>query len=163
MSAWWAALNTRERGLIGIAMALTVAIILWMFAIAPVMQAKADARADVEASSATLDRLLQGYAQKRLAGELSTASLPGQVRLSADAFRGAVTRDAAEKGLSISRLQGDDGRSFSLVFERVQPQQLFFWLQTVETNFGGQVSRMTLEQADDGQVRASIELEQSGP
>ena len=88
--------------------------------------------------------------------------MPGQVILSSDAFRGAVTRDAAEKGLTISRLQGDDGQSFYLVFEQVQPQQFIYWLQAVETNFGGRVSRLTLEQAGEGRVRASVELEQAG-
>ncbi|MEO1641954.1 MAG: type II secretion system protein GspM [Pseudomonadota bacterium] len=162
MSAWWSGLNARERVLIGVAVGLSLILVLWLAVITPTVRAKATAKADVETASATLDRLLDGYAKKRMAGELGAVSLPGQVSLSPDAFRGAVTRDAAEKGLSISRLQGDDGQSFSLVFERVQPQQLFYWLQAVETNFGGRVSRMTLEQAGEGTVRASVELEQAG-
>ncbi|MEM1036039.1 MAG: type II secretion system protein GspM [Pseudomonadota bacterium] len=162
MSAWWTGLNARERGLVGFAIGITLLVLFWQFVLAPTMAAKADAKAQVETSTQTLDRLLEGYSAKRLAGELSQASLPGQVILSSDAFRGAVTRDAAEKGLTISRLQGDDGQSFSLVFEQIQPQQFFYWLQAVETNFGGRVSRLTLEQAGEGRVRASVELEQAG-
>lgn len=162
MSAWWTGLNARERGLVGFAIGITLLVLFWQFVLAPTIAAKADAKAQVETSAQTLDRLLEGYSAKRLAGELSQASLPGQVTLSSDAFRGAVTRDAADKGLTISRLQGDDGQSFSLVFEQVQPQQFFYWLQAVETNFGGRVSRLTLEQAGEGRVRASVELEQAG-
>lgn len=161
MSAWWTGLNERERGLVAFAIGITLLVLFWQFVLAPTIAAKADAKAQVETSAQTLDRLLEGYSAKRLAGELSQASLPGQVILSSDAFRGAVTRDAAEKGLTISRLQGDDGQSFSLVFEQVQPQQFFYWLQAVETNFGGRVSRLTLEQAGEGRVRASVELEQA--
>lgn len=161
MSGWWAGLNMRERGLIGLAIALTMGVLLWQVILAPTLRSKANANADLQAASLTLDQLLEGYSRKRFSGELVSAPLPGQVILSADAFRGAVTRDAADKGLSISRLQGDDGRSFSLVFERVQPQQFFFWLQGVESNFGGRVTRLTMEQAGDGAVRASVDLEQA--
>lgn len=161
MSAWWSGLNTRERVLIGLAVGLSALVLVWQAMLAPTLRAKADATTDLREASLTLDRLLEGYSQKRLSGDLVSAPLPGQITLSADAFRGAVTRDAADKGLSISRLQGDDGQSFSLVFERVQPQQLFFWLQGVEGNFGGRVTRLTVEQAGEGRVRASVDLEQA--
>ncbi|MEM7493249.1 MAG: type II secretion system protein GspM [Pseudomonadota bacterium] len=161
MSGWWTSLNMRERGLIGLAIALTTGVLLWQAVLAPTLRTKANAQADLQEASQTLDQVLEGYSRKRFSGDLVSAPLPGQVILSADAFRGAVTRDAADKGLSISRLQGDDGRSFSLVFERVQPQQFFFWLQGVESNFGGRVTRLTVEQVGDGAVRVSVDLEQA--
>lgn len=162
MKAWWTGLNARERWLVGGAALLTGLLLIWQGVLAPTARASETAKLELETASFKLDRLLVGYAQKRLSGDLAAAPIRGQVSLSADAFKGAVTRDAAAKGLSIARLQGDNETSISMVFERVQPQQLFFWLQSVENEFGGRVSRMTLEQAGEGTVRASVELEQAG-
>jgi len=162
MRTWWTGLNMRERWLVGLAAALSAIILIWQAVLMPVLNTKAGAKGDLAAASEQLDLLLEGYSRKRMEGGLSGAGANGETVLSMDAFKGAVTRDAAAKGLSISRLQGDDEASVILVFERVQPQQLFYWLQAVETEFGGRVSRMTLEQAGEGAVRASLELEQAG-
>lgn len=162
MKMWWSSLNLRERTLVGLAAALSAVILIWQAVLVPVLNAKAEAKADLASASGRLDLLVEGYSAKRIEGGLSGAGANGQTVLGMDAFKGAVTRDAAAKGLSISRLQGDDEASVMLVFERVQPQQLFYWLQAVETEFGGRVSRMTLEQAGEGAVRASLELEQAG-
>ena len=161
MRTWWSGLNMRERWLVSAAAILTAFVLVWQGILAPTARANEAAKLELEAASAKLDRLLEGYAQKRMSGTLAAAPMSGQVVLSADAFKGAVTRDAAAKGLSIARLQGDSETSISMVFERVQPQQLYYWLQSVETEFGGRVSRMTVEQAGEGAVRASLELEQA--
>lgn len=162
MKTWWSGLNLRERWLIGGAAILTGLILIWQGILVPTGRAHERATLELETANLKLERLLEGYAQKRMSGDLLASPVNGQVILSADAFKGAVTRDAAEKGLSIARLQGVGETSVSVVFERVQPEQLFYWLQSVETEFGGRVSRMTLEQAGEGRVRASIELEQAG-
>lgn len=162
MKTWWQGLNGRERLLVSLAALISGVVLLWQGVVAPTARAQESAKRELETASLQLDRLLEGYAQKRMAGQLTAVPERAQTGLSAEAFKGAVTRDAAAKGLSIARLQGDGQASISLVFERVQPQQLFYWLQSVETEFGGRVSRMTLEQTGDGAVRASVELEQAG-
>jgi general secretion pathway protein M len=159
MKAWWSGLNTRERGLVGTAGVLVILVILWQFLLVPAFTAKADAKAELDLASARVDRLSEAYGQRRLTGNLNQALSSGVPVMSSDAFKGAVTRDAADKGLSISRLQGDGEESITLVFERVQPQQLFYWIQNVETSLGGQVRRLNIEQVGEGAVRASVEFE----
>ena len=56
MSAWWTGLNTRERGLVGFAIGITLLVLFWQFVLAPTLAAKADAKAQVETSAQTLDR-----------------------------------------------------------------------------------------------------------
>jgi len=159
MKAWWNGLNTRERGLVGTAGVLVILVILWQFLLVPAFTAKADAKAELDLASARVDRLSEAYGQRRLTGNLNQALNSGVPVMSSDAFKGAVTRDAADKGLSISRLQGDGEESITLVFERVQPQQLFYWIQNVESSLGGKVRRLNIEQVGEGAVRASVEFE----
>lgn len=160
MSDWWQNMAPRERLLIGVAGALTALFILWQFILVPMLERRADARVELAQSSQTLTRIKDAYMSRRASGALlgATPDMPQQ-GVSSEAFKAQVTRAASDKGLSITRLQGGDSNSVGVVFERADPRLLFLWLEDVETRLGGQVTRMTMEQAGDGAVRLSVDIE----
>ena len=156
MTAWWQGLADRERLLIQVAAGLTGVILLWQFMLNPVMNARADARIELAQLDQDLSRLQEAYVAKRARGTVQF--LPEiQSEYTGDAFKMAVTRSASERGLSISRLQGQD-ETIGLVFESADPRFIFFWLEDVETRLGGQVNRLVMEQSGGGLVRARVDL-----
>ena len=82
--------------------------------------------------------------------------------MNADAFKGEVTRSAQQAGLAISRLQGGQDGKFSLVFDQADSRQLFYWLNEVETRLSGRVQRLSVDQAGNGRVRATVEIAGGG-
>ena len=158
MSAWWTELAPRERLLIALAGGLLAMVIVWQFLLVPTLATRAEARADLARASLTLSQLQEAYMARRASG-LVEAVTPGQASVSGEAFKVLVTRAASDKGLSIARLQGGDGASVGLVFERADPRLVFYWLEEVETRLGGRVTRLTIEQAESGMVRVSVDIE----
>lgn len=159
MTVWWNSMALRERLLIAIAGGLSLLVIVWQFMLVPALSARADARSDLAQSSQTLSRLQEAYMARRVAGAIQLAVPTSQSGVSSEAFKGRMTRAASDKGLSITRLQSGDDGIIGVVFERADPRLLFFWLEEVETSLGGQIIRMTMEQAGDGAVRLNVDIE----
>lgn len=159
--SWWKGLDRRERMLVSIAACLTALVVTWQFVIVPAISAHADARAELAEADANLSRLQEAYMHKRAQGVAAAANIGGN-QLSGDAFKTAVTSSASEKGLSISRLQGGNTSTVGLVFEEADPRFIFFWLEDVETRLNGNVTRLVIEQAGGGRVRASVDVSPGG-
>ncbi len=158
MRAWWTGLAARERMLIALAGGLSALVLVWQFVLVPALTARAEARTDLAASSQTLTRLQEAYMLRRAKGEIEF-TIPGQAGISDTAFKTKVTRAASDAGLSLTRLQGGNNTAVGLVFERADPQLVFFWLEQVETRLGGRITRLTMEQVGDGMVRVSVNVE----
>lgn len=158
MSAWWAGLDSREKRLIQIAIGLTIIVIFWQFALNPALQARADARTNWAEADLRLAQLQEGYIAKRARGGVR-ARQTTQPSYTGDAFKMAVTRSATDKGLAIARLQGSGEETVGLVFEAADPRFIFFWLDDVENRLGGQISRLSIEQAGNGRVRARVDVQ----
>ncbi|MEM5517706.1 type II secretion system protein GspM [Henriciella sp. AS95] len=159
MSGWWETLSGREKGLIGAAGLLLLCVFVWYGLVSPISSARDTARLDRLAAADELSRIERLAASIR-ARSASSAAVPvsSNAAMNADAFKTAVTQQAQSAGLSIARLQSSDEGRFSLVFEQVDPRQLFYWMSSVETQLGGRIERMSVDQAGNGRVRATIEL-----
>ncbi|MCR9269592.1 MAG: type II secretion system protein M [Hyphomonadaceae bacterium] len=161
MSAWWSGLETRERLLIAIAATLTLLVVIWQFVLVPSVNARAEARANLEEADRDLSRIQESYMLKRAIGAASpTNARPTSASI--EDFKAAVTGSASDIGLSISRLQGDDSASVRLVFENADPRLVFLWLEDIQAKHGGQVSRFNMEQAGGGMVRVNVDLVAGG-
>jgi general secretion pathway protein M len=156
MRTWWQGLVMRERVLIAVAGALTFLVVIWQFVLAPALDARASAKANMQVAAQRLTVLQEAYQAKRVVGE---TILQAQDPLNADAFKAAITGSATDKGLSIARLQAGRGNSVGIIFESADPRLVFFWLNDVETRLGGRVSRLTMEQSGKGDVRVNVEIE----
>ncbi|GGB58184.1 MULTISPECIES: type II secretion system protein GspM [Henriciella] len=159
MTSWWESLSVREKALISAAGLLTVLLIGWYGLVSPVSSARDAARLDRQAAAEELSRIerLTASIRARPNANAAVAVSTGAV-LSADAFKTEVTRQAQSAGLAIARLQGGDSGRFSLVFEQADPRQLFYWMSTVEMQLGGRIEKMSVDQAGNGRVRATVEL-----
>ena len=159
MSGWWQGLSLREKALIGCAGAVLVLVVFWYGLVTPSLEARADARADRLQASDDLAQLERLAAADRARRPATTGiAVSTGTSLNPDAFKAAVTRSAQQSGLAISRLQGSQGDRFSLVFEEVEARQFFYWLNEVETRLGGQIERLSIDQAGSGRVRATVDV-----
>ncbi|MEC7288646.1 MAG: type II secretion system protein GspM [Pseudomonadota bacterium] len=161
MSAWWNNMAPRERLLIAIAGALTAIIVVWQFMLVPSLDARAEAKARLHEADRTLAQIQEQYGLQRARG----AAAPNDARptsASIDDFKAAITGAAGDIGLSIARLQGNDTTSVRLVFEDVDPRLIFLWLESVQANHSGQVTRFNMEQSGGGLVRVSVDLVAGG-
>ena len=161
MSHWWQGLAPRERGLIGIAIVLTVAIVFWQFVFVPTINARAEARASLDDADRILARIQENYVMKRAQGAASAANLSATATNIED-FKAAVTGSAGDIGLAIARLQGNDATSVRLVFENSDPRLVFLWLEDIQAKHSAQVSRFNMEQAGNGLVRVNVDLVTGG-
>ena len=115
MSNWWQGLAPRERGLIGIATLLTVIIVLWQFVFIPTMNARAEARANLDDADRVLARIQESYVLQRAQGAASASSLSASPSNVED-FKAAVTGSAGDIGSGDRTLAGErcDKRSIGL-------------------------------------------------
>lgn len=161
MMVWWRNLAPRERLLIAVAGLLSVVVIGWQFILVPSMAARAEAEVRLNEADRTLARIQERYGLQRALG----AAAPANARptsASIEDFKAAVTGAAGIVGLSIARLQGNDSTSVRLIFEDADPRLIFVWLESVQANHSGQVTRFNMEQAGGGLVRASVDLVPGG-
>ena len=161
MSTWWETLAPRERLLIVTAGVLTALVVLWQFILVPSLSANAEARARLADADRSVARLQEAYGLQRALGSASaTNARPTSANL--DEFKAAVTDAAGQRGLAIARLQGNDTTSVRLIFEDADPRLVFLWLEDVQANYSGQVTRFNMEQAGGRAVRVSVDLVPGG-
>ena len=159
MSAWWAGLSLRERGLVLGAGGITLLVLLWQLLLVPLM----DWRGAAEQRSLTAQRDLQtlheAYFKERAERGIIVVDSEKPAALTGEAFKSEVVRLASENGLSITRLQGDGPNVIGITINVADPRIVFLWLQEVELGAGGAVTRMVLESVEDELVRVNIDFE----
>lgn len=161
MIDWWKTMAPRERLLIAIAGALTIIVVGWQFVLVPSLAARAEAEVRLNEADRTLAQIQERYGLQRALG--SAAPINARpTSASVEEFKAAITGAAGDVGLAIARLQGNDTTSVRLIFEDVDPRLIFVWLESVQANHSGQVTRFNMEQAGGGLVRASVDLVPGG-
>jgi len=159
MSSWWHNLVLREKILIGAAGSLVFLLIAWYGVMRPSLDARAEAREARQLAASELAQLERLAAARRARSPVATGiAVSTGTALDPDAFKTAVTGAAQASGLAISRLQGNEGRTFALVFDQADARQLFYWMNEVEGRLGGRIERLSIDQAQNGRVRATVEL-----
>ena len=161
MSNWWQNMAPRERLLISVAAVLTVIIIGWQFVFVPTMNSRAEARANLDEADRVLSQIQENYVFKRAQGA-ANASTAQATSGNIEDFKAAVTGSAADIGLAIARLQGNDTTSVRLVFENSDPRLIFLWLEDIQAKHSAQVTRFNMEQAGNGLVRVNVDLVTGG-
>ncbi|MEL7540178.1 MAG: type II secretion system protein GspM [Pseudomonadota bacterium] len=71
MMNWWQNMAPRERILIGVAVILTVIIVAWQFVFMPTMNARDEARANLDEADRVLSQIQENYVFKRAQGAAS--------------------------------------------------------------------------------------------
>ena len=161
MINWWQSMAPRERLLIGAAGLLTVLIVAWQFVFTPTMAARSEARANLDDADRVLSQMQENYVLKRAQGAASASNVQAGAGGIED-FKSAVTGSAADIGLAIARLQGNDTASVRLIFENSDPRLIFLWLEDVQAKHSARVTRFNMEQAGNGLVRVNVDLVAGG-
>lgn len=153
MRSWFLNLTQRERIILVAGLALAFVCLIWMLLVPSFRNAHADARhrlaeairAD-EASIAAKSNLASGRLR------------PKPVGLSAARQRQVMIDAAANRGLTVSRLQTPDDSSILFQFEKVSSSALFSWLEDLEEQLGQEPVQAMIEASESGGVRASVEF-----
>lgn len=161
MMNWWQNMAPRERILIGVAVILTGIIVAWQFVFMPTMNARDEARANLDEADRVLSQIQENYVFKRAQGAAS-ANNARATSGNIEDFKAAVTGSAGDIGLAIARLQGNDTTSVRLVFENSDPRLIFLWLEDIQAKHSAQITRFNMEQAGNGLVRVNVDLVAGG-
>ncbi len=163
MMSWWRGLELRERVLVATAAILTALVIVWQFALVPALEARGDARLAAETSALKLTRVQEAYIRQRASDPGAAVSNSTGASVNADLLKAEITRSAQQKGIAIARLQGGGDQPIGILIEQVEPQLALFWLEEVETRYGGTIIRLSIEQAGGQTVRISADIVGNGP
>jgi type II secretory pathway component PulM len=125
------------------------------------MNARAEARADLDDADRVLSQIQENYVLKRAQGAVNASNVSGGSG-NIEEFKSAVTGSAGDIGLAIARLQGNDTTSVRLIFENSDPRLIFLWLEDIHAKHSAQVTRFNMEQAGNGLVRVNVDLVAGG-
>lgn len=161
MSTWWKTMAPRERLLIAVAAVLTVVVVGWQFVLVPTLTARAEASVRLADADRTLSRIQENYILKRAQG--AAAPTDGRPTSSSiEDFRASIIQAAGETGLEIARLQGNDPSNVRIIFDGADPRLVFLWLEKIQANYSGQVTRFNMEQSGGGLVRVNLDVVPGG-
>lgn len=149
LADWWQAREPRERRMVAVMLAALAAFVLWYGVIAPLRQARDDARArhaDAVAAVQEIERALVRI-------EASAARLPPAP--AGDAFATAIVDSAGAAGVAISR-QDDSGDGMLVIaIDAVAAPTLFAWIDTLRREHG--IAPLALQvDKRDGRLRAEL-------
>jgi len=157
MKRWWTSLAARERSLIGLAVVIVGVLGLVQFIFVPLQAKQARARTAYAEARDVLAEVREGVAS------LEPAAADDNGRVTGASLRSALTVSAAQRGLSIVRVQPLDDGAISLRFEDADPAVLFGWLSMASEELGVRVRQATLRRNDGrAAVQATLVLQESG-
>lgn len=130
LADWWQAREPRERRMVAVMLAALAAFVLWYGMIAPLRQARDDARARHAEAVAAVQEIERALASI----EASTARLPPAP--AGDAFAATVVDSAGAAGVAISRQdEGGDG-VLVVAVDAVAAPALFGWIDALRREHG---------------------------
>lgn len=155
IARWWFSRSARERALILAAGGLTALALLWFAAFAPALAARAQAQ---RAYLTAADLYAEMTAGARAAAQLRAAA-PEAASGPADdqPLRTAAGLAARDLGLEISRIQPGENGAIAFVFDAADPQDLFRWVERLETRYGAPAAMVTMRRNDGARtVQANV-------
>lgn len=156
MMEWWNAREPREQLLVSIAAGLAIFALILQLLILPVLRSKAvNATTSAEAAQ-TLDIVSAEMSARRSGISADGAGVSG------DDLRAGLVSLANRRGLSVSRVQGNEGNGVTLAMDAANPELFFAWLADIEATYNVTPSRLTLADNGAGAVRSSVSFAGAG-
>jgi len=152
MIEFWSTRSVRERLLILLAGVLAAVLLTNLLVVRPLRAAKESSEASLAVASRTLDAV----SAIRLAA--SAAPAPGAPSVAGVDLRSSLVDLAAERGISVSRLQSNESGAIIIQFDQVAAQSLFAWLEAAERQLGAEPAQASIFTDTGGTVRASFEF-----
>lgn len=152
MMEFWSTRSVRERLLILLAGLLVAALLTNLLIVRPLLAAKSSATASLAVASRTLDAV---SASRPIASARQTPGVSGVV---GEDLRSRLVELAAQRGISVSRLQSNERGAIIIQFDQVSVQPLFAWLEAAERELGAEPAQASVFSDAAGTVRASFEF-----
>ena len=157
LTQWWNGLSSRERGLIAVALVLSILFVGWFGLASPAVAAKTRAEASFQTLQTHHQETLRGLSA--LQGRRQRLASSSVDRSAIDELDVFLTRSAQSVGLTLSRLQTAESGGVTLVFEEVSGAALLAWATQIEAESEARIERLDLDVIGDGRVRASVQWE----
>jgi general secretion pathway protein M len=146
--AWWATRTSRERVLLGVLAALTLAIAVWYGLVTPVLKAEAAAE---ERHARAVERLLSVSAAAQEVTVLKGAASP-----SGRALEATVTQTALANAVPIAQQTPAGNGDLAVTVGAVEPGAAFRWLALLQRDHGVGVAALALSRNPDRSLRLQI-------
>ena len=154
---WWGGLSLRERWLVGMALALSAAVVGWTAVYAPLTSALVAAR---ETHAIALERQAVIAARVKEIRKLQAAG-PRAAPINGSANAISVTlvlaQGAAEQGLTLSRNEPAGDTAATIAIASAQSSSLVTWLTRLES-MGLTVTDLSLRPNADGTVAMTASI-----
>ena len=153
MTGFWAAREPRERVLIGIAAAMLGALLIWLFAVKPLLaypgaQEKIAQKAERELQIA-----------KSAAGKIGAAQIGEMTILAPDAAISMITSTAAEYNLRIARRQPAGENGWTVWLEDADSRMLYGWIEALTSRYNLGLVSANISRNSEPTLRAQLVFE----
>ncbi len=156
MIAYWRRLQSRERGLIGVAALVVAAVLVWTLVWEPLQEARESLAERIAGQRALLDWL------DRVAPEVDRLreSRQSQPSLEGGSTLSVIDRGARAAGLAgaLKRIEPGNRDEVRVVFEQASFPDLMGWLGTTVAERPLAVARITADRAGSGRVDSVVVL-----
>ena len=152
MRKYWANLSGREKGLVSIAAAILLVLMLGQFIIKPLVKFGPQQQKLYQKAQANLEIMRSGQAV------LSGTPVASKSNLQAARLMVEVTKTAAQNGLEISRRQPNGDTGISLWFEKAQSPKFYQWLDELTTQHNVTLLRANINRNNDGTIQVQVTL-----
>lgn len=152
MIEYWSTRSVRERLLILVAGVLVAVLLTNLLVVRPLRAAKESASTSLAVASRTLDAVSASRPMANAGGA------QGATGAAAQDLRSRLVELAANRGISVSRLQSNERGAIIIQFDQVSVQPLFAWLEAAERELGAEPAQASVFADAGGTVRASFEF-----
>jgi type II secretory pathway component PulM len=152
MIEYWSTRSVRERLLILVAGVLVAVLLTNLLVVRPLRAAKESASTSLAVASRTLDAVSASRPMANAGGA------QGATGVAAQDLRSRLVELAANRGISVSRLQSNERGAIIIQFDQVSVQPLFAWLEAAERELGAEPAQASVFADAGGTVRASFEF-----
>lgn len=148
LNLWWAGLTDREKWLVGLAAALTMAVFVWALFWGPLGRAYAQVDADYRAAVAR---------QSRVAAKIDLLKAPAGPARAAVALDALARDTAAEIGVTLDRNDARGADRTTIAVASIRSQALLPWLDGLERQ-GVIIDQLSVTPAPDRTLAVVVEL-----
>lgn len=151
---WFGDLERREQQLVGVALTLVGAALVYFAAWAPVSDWAKRAEARYAHTLGVLDYLRAHEAEARAAGRASVGATS-----SGGSMLSAIAETAATAGIQLTRYQNEAGGGMSVILQDQAFDQVLVWLAELERKGQARVRQLSIDaQGTPGRINARISL-----
>ena len=148
--AWWATRTARERMLLAVLAALTLAIGLWYGLVTPILSAESAAR---ERHARAVERLLAVSASAR---EVAALQGPAFRSSSGGGLAATVTQTALANAVPLAQQTSAPNADLAITVTAADPGSAFRWLASLQRDHGVHVAAWVMTRNPDRSVALQV-------